>query len=328
MKRNVKNLTLVTLLFILIVYVYTSLTNYLYEVKYSSLFKSQNSFNQKKLTLFSDCYCQKDLVHVEKFEYFYEITIEQSAKSKNQENYLNSYRLSTREFDQLFFTCDLYSVLRRGPFQRVLSYTLDENDNGYFFNNIEQKMNAANKHYPNWVLRFYHLNTISHSYKCETICKKHSINQDLYDNIDFCNVNKLPFNLLDTWDASYINKELWRLLPIADDFVNVFTSRSTDTCISNEQINRDLEWLKSNTLSQLIFNELNEEDATLVSLSGFKNMNNRSLARNLFSVLTDKYLNNNWYWTDHRMVFEQFILPVLDKNYSIQLPSNHKCIFK
>jgi hypothetical protein len=141
-------------------------------------------------------------------------------------------------------------------------------------------------------------------------------------------VNKLPVNLLETWDASYIDKELWRLLPIADDFVNVFTSRSTDTCISNEQINRDLEWLKSNTLSQLIFNELNEEDATLVSLSGFKNMNNRSLARNLFSVLTDKYLNNNWYWTDHNMVFEQFILPVLDKNYSIQLKSNHKCIFK
>lgn len=328
MKRNVKNLTLVSLIFILFVYAYTKLTFYLYEVEYSSLFKSRNSFGQKKLTLFSDCYCQKDLVHVEKFENYYEITIEHKEKSrkKQEEPYFKSYRLEKSDFERLFFTCDLYKVLRRGPFQKVLSYSLGESNNGYFFNNIEQKMNSAHVHYPKWVLRFYHLDTISHSYKCESVCKKNMENV-FYDNIDFCNINKLPFNLLNKWDASYVDKELWRLLPIADDFVNVFTSRSTDTCMNGEQINRDSTWLKSNAISQLILNELNENGETLVSLLGFKNVNNRSLARSLFSILTDKYLNNG-YWSDDKMVFEQFILPVLDKNYSIQLPSQYKCVFK
>jgi hypothetical protein len=327
MKRNVKNLTLVTLVFVLAIYVYMKLTVYLYEVEYSDLFKTKNTFVEKKLTLFSDCYCQKDLVHVERLDNYYEITIESSVeKNETQANFYNSYRLDKKEFEELFFTCDLYSVLRRGPFQKVLSYTLDENDSGYFFNNIEEKMNAAYIRYPKWVLRFYHLDTISHSYKCESVCKKH-LDDFYYDNIDFCNINKLPFKLLSKWDASYMDKELWRLLALGDDFVNVFISQSTDTCIGDQKIRQDLEWLKSNVVSQLILNKLNEQDETLVRLSGFKNVKNRRLARKLFSILTDKYLSNG-YWSDNKMIFEQFILPVLEKNYSIQLPSQHKCVFK
>ena len=324
MKRNFKLLLLLaTLVSLLVGYVYMRLTFYLHQVEPSILFKSNNAFAQKKLTLFSECYCQKDLVHIENLNEFYEITVEKPA-----ENLVNAYRLEKAHFESLFFACDLYTVLRRGPFQRVLSYHLDASDlDRNLFSNIYEQLAFGHVHYPNWTLRFYHLNTMPHALRCEVHCQKHSTQQHFYDNLDICDLSRLPFNLVDKWDASYMNRETWRLLPIADDFVSVFVSRETSMCMTREQVAADVEWLKSKTTSQLTLDERHGNAEISASLTGFKNSKNRSLARDIFSILSDEYLADNWYWSEERVVFKQFILPALEQDYSIQLPSNHKCIF-
>lgn len=326
-KTKVKFCLITTLALLSALFVYTRLTFYLYEIKYSNLLlQNSNTFpaGQTKLTLFSDCYCQKDIVHVTKHENFYEIVIESPI-----EKTANSYRLEKDYFENLFFTCDLYTVLRRGPSQKIISYSVNDADlnSENFLKSIDEKVSFSSAHYPEWVLRFYHRNGLSHSVKCQSQCGGN------HDNVDFCNVNKLPVDFgIRSWDASYILQSAWRLLPLGDSFVSVFTSRFTDECASSEQIRNDVKWLEtSDAQTQLIldnflahhYSQIDDK----VELSGFKNGKNRQLALNLFSVLSDEYLANNWYWPDEKTVFRQFVLPLLNQSYSFQVHSDHKCLF-
>ena len=323
MKKTTKLLSLFVFVIFFVAYIYIRVSLYLYDVEASELFsKISNIFQEESITLFSKCYCQKELVHINKHERFYEIIVENQPHSSRL---FYSYRLDKQYFESLLFTCDLYNVLRRGPAQKVLSFSLDDDER--VLNSLDEKIHFAYTHYPNWTLRFYHRSSLSHALKCQTQCKKRDTAEFKYDNVDFCSVNELPFNLLDKWSAHYMQEEMWRLLPIADDFVDVFSSRKKDSCMTNDEVSADIRWLRASEVSQIVVHKFNEDMHTSASLVGFKNAHNRRLARNIFSILTNEYLSNNWHWPDEKTIFKQFILPILEKNYTVQAPSKHKCIF-
>ena len=335
MKKNTKFFTLITLVIFTIGLFYIRLTLYLYNVETFKLFKLiSNTFhnetsNTQQLTLFSSCYCQKELVHIKKHENSYEILVENHP---NATKLFYSYRLDKKYFESLFFTCGLYNELRRGPSQKVLSFAFNSNSNNE--NSLNEIINFARIHYPNWSLRFYHKNTLSQAAKCEIQCKKLTLNakhEFFYDIIDFCSVDDLPFNLFNKWSANYMQEETWRLLPIGDDFVDYFTSINENECfLANkyEKVFTDIKWLKSNAVSQLHVHTFNDDLDTLVSLVGFKNELNRKLARDIFAIITDEYLANSWHWPDEKTIFKQFILPILKNNYTLKPSSKqHKCIF-
>ena len=110
------------------------------------------------------------------------------------------------------------------------------------------------KLYPEWIIRVYHDDTIDSNIICELECQKDS-NNNLLDNIVFCDVNNLPESFLDTnfrWSASFMNKMMWRWLPIGDSFVDVFMSRDSDSYMLQREVDSVNVWLNSTKLGHIM----------------------------------------------------------------------------
>lgn len=122
-------------------------------------------------------------------------------------------------------------------------------------------MRAA-QHLPGWTIRVYHDSSIDESVVCKKICLKQPAGSlkdndtknetnhvdKYYDNIDFCDVEKLPYGFESTWSGVYMIPMSWRWLPLGDDMVDVFVSRDTDSCINEREKAAVDEWLASDTL--------------------------------------------------------------------------------
>ncbi len=108
------------------------------------------------------------------------------------------------------------------------------------------------KYYPDWLIRVYHDETILDSLKCKIECQIDE-NNNLIDNSDFCNIEKLPASLVndETWQVS-IHKMMWRWLPIGDSFVDVFISRDTDSLILQREIDSVQIWMNSNKTGHIM----------------------------------------------------------------------------
>lgn len=139
----------------------------------------------------------------------------------NQKSLL--YLLSRNEYESSNFTCDLYPIFRRGKLQKVLSLTLFGNNNRYF-KKIGRIIKQAKRFYPDWFIRIYTDESLNRSIKCMYECSPD-------DNVDFCNVRKLPLNRERFLDASFIIPTMWRFLPIGDSFVKILASRDSDSYI-------------------------------------------------------------------------------------------------
>jgi hypothetical protein len=90
------------------------------------------------------------------------------------------------------------------------------------------------------------------SLKCEIECLKDEQTNELYDNIDFCNVNELAFDFSKNWNGSYILPTVWRFLPIGDSFVDIFLSRDSDSNLQERELHAVNEWLNSSTLFHIM----------------------------------------------------------------------------
>ena len=98
--------------------------------------------------------------------------------------------------------------------------------------------------YPNWLIRIYHDNSIDDKIKCEIECLKDS-DEKMVDNVDFCNIESVPKHNDLYLNFSYIHAMKWRWLPIGDYFVDVFSSRDSDSNIFQREIDSVNVWLNS-----------------------------------------------------------------------------------
>lgn len=91
---------------------------------------------------------------------------------------------------------------------------------------------------PDWTLRVYHDSSLDTSYKCELECfairseneqfeedqeigKKDFVDRNLkfLDNIDFCNIDQLPYDLVDkAWTADYMHDATWVCIDLEMSF--------------------------------------------------------------------------------------------------------------
>lgn len=210
------------------------------------VFKLYESTSQENKSIYgillkSDCKCRKELISVNK---------------NDENNYLigigdrTSYSIKTKDFNSLSLTCDLYSSLRRGPNQKVISFSLFGKDR-FYYDFINMNIKIAKKLYPDWTMRVYHDDTIDKDIICEKQCLSDEKN-NVYDNIDFCNINQIPHDLVNIWSADYMLPMTWRWLPLGDDFVDVFISRDTDSCILDREVIAVKEWIESTTLFHIM----------------------------------------------------------------------------
>lgn len=162
------------------------------------------------------CLCQKDTVIVREFNDFYNIRIENEIDSL-----FYSYNLTRGFFEKLTVTCDMYKVLRRGPNQKIISYSISSSDDRVNLKYIlKTNIKRANLFYSNWVIRVYHKSKLSLNEECEYECYKYKTKEP-YNNIDICDATKIPIDLYRTWNASHILPQMLRFLPVGDDMVNV-----------------------------------------------------------------------------------------------------------
>ena len=117
---------------------------------------------------------------------------------------------------------------------------------------IKRNVHAASRFYNDWTIRIYHDDTIDESIICEIECMKNSQTNEFYNNVDFCNVKQIPKSPLDMLDLSYLLPMTWRWLPIGDQFVDLFMSRDTDSCIFEREVAAVKEWLNSTTLFHIM----------------------------------------------------------------------------
>lgn len=162
------------------------------------------------------------------------------------------YDISYTKMKELNFTCDLYKSFKRGPGQKVVSYSL-YGKKAQYYNLIQLIAKAVKKFYPNYIMRIYYDDSIDKSIICKYEC--------LYENLDFClvnnvqtkldideNMNKTSFNL----NASYVHSMMWRWFPLGDSFVDTFFSRDLDSEIIKREVDSVKEWLNSSNIGHIM----------------------------------------------------------------------------
>jgi hypothetical protein len=193
----------------------------------------------KSIQIRSRCNCHKD-----------QITMKTDNISFTIEYGKVKYNLSMNDFDLDASTCDMYSVLSRGPNQKVIGYTLYGNNTERYYKQLDLISDQAAFHYPEWTIRIYYDDTALQDYLCDISCRKR--------NVVLCYASQIPYGSIDnrTWSAMYINKMMWRWLPTGDPFVDYFMSRDADSWIIEREAQSTDEWLKSNNIFHIMRGEL------------------------------------------------------------------------
>ena len=204
----------------------------------------------------SNCECRKDqnvVIH----KYKDHSVIHYSNNATGKLTYL--YNISNKDLFDSVFTCDLYNSLRRGKSQKVISYSLYNKYNAFYYEKIKVNTIQMKIIYPGWKMRVYHDNTIDSSIVCEIECQKDESGAYL-DVADFCNINniELKVEFLDELSSksilngSYIHAMVWRWFPLGDNFVDVFSSRDTDSYLLQREADSVNVWLESNKVGHIM----------------------------------------------------------------------------
>lgn len=207
----------------------------------------------------SFCQCKIDeIVSLEKKQSGdYSVNIFNNTKGEK----VLKYDLSRTEYLNLKLTCDAYKSLRRGYGQKVISLSFLSDDN-INYGNVKLLATEVKKLHPDWIIRIYHNKSVSSFHICDLECLRED-NQQILDNLDFCDVNNLNEEYLGT---NLIKPNRWKLLPIGDSFVDVFLTDEID---------------------QNVFDEIKNSShySNLDTLKGFFNIRDRKLAADLFEKL-------------------------------------------
>ena len=213
--------------------------------------------NLNNYTFKSSCDCRKQIVHLNETKY--DFVVSKLKSDGNQTTIISKYSIpkNTGLSETEQFMCNPYNVLRHGPNQKVLSYSLYGN-NELYYTLIKKLIRQVHSLYPGWLIRINHDSSIRDSIRCEIECLEDE-NGVQYDIADFCNVEQLPVNLgkKTYWNATFIHAMMWRWLPLGDYFVEIFSSRDLDSPVLQREVDSVDVWLKSNKLFHIMRGKYN-----------------------------------------------------------------------
>lgn len=240
----------------------------LLDINLDGLYKQEFTNDYSKLYFYrkfsSRCKCSRHdeivLFKNSALDYYFYVNLTNKLNGVSQ----NLYKISNKELKNFKITCDPYKVLRRGKSQKVISYSLYGKEPIYY-NKLRQLSRIIKEKYPEWIIRIYYDHSINRSVICELECQKdsNSMYMNYIDNIDFCDAENINLNLKDYYfyqyketrvilNLSYIHSMKWRWLPIGDDFVEVFSSRDTDSYILQREIDSVKVWLDSDKTGHIM----------------------------------------------------------------------------
>ncbi len=141
-------------------------------------------------------------------------------------------------------------MLRRGPNQKILSYSLSRNNDlstNADLVSFKDVVQNAKRFFPDWTVRLYVGPDTKQATRCAFQCMRDE-RHDLLHNLDVCDVSTLPFDAHTNWNLSYMPALHWRMLPIADDFVDIMVNRNERYCAIEREIGAVNEWIRSKSL--------------------------------------------------------------------------------
>lgn len=287
---------------------------FVYEPSTSNLFKTKNFSIISSFRLIPKCLCQKETILIREYKDYFNIMIENQLDSL-----YFSYNLSRQFFNSLTVTCDLYKVLRRGVNQKIISYSIQSDVEDHHLKYIlKTNIKRAKRLYPNWVVRVYHKGSLSPNEECELECLRMK-NRELLDNTDICDVTRLPVDLYNTWDASYILSSMLKYLPVGDDLVKAFVSRSVISCLFDREVAAVNEWLSSGRHFHVMRDHPDHMRNVISGLWGFVNSLDRKFSKHMLSIFTDKRVNS-WFksYDDEtnpdELVLEKYVWPLVNSS--------------
>jgi hypothetical protein len=220
--------------------IYNEFKFYLFNVEIHEFREPQINIDQV-FNSTNNCKCRSEKVYFSKNDNSADVYSTNNKKS----NLL--YQLNSNDIQNLqFVNCDLYNVLRRGPNQKVIGYSL-YGSNKLYYKNLKKISRLTAEYFPNWTIRVHYDDEIDKSIICETECLKNE-QGSYFNNVDFCRTKKIPFGASsNTWDAGFMHAMTWRWLPLGDSFVDYFMSRDTDSCPSKRELDSVNVWMDSYT---------------------------------------------------------------------------------
>lgn len=219
-KREIWAVSLITCMILLIKYRQAFYIRYYYGTFYidqDAVIKQEMKnydLPMGRVEFFSKCKCRKDqLVLLSQKTDEYVVEVKQRARKNSKQSKsarkLNYYSLDRERFEQTTLTCDMYNSLRRGPNQRVIAYSL-YGTNPKYYKYLRDIVVVVRERYPGWIVRVYHDSSILPEFVCEMEClsyadKKKPDRKRLLDIVDFCDIERLPYDPSKTFNTSYMH---------------------------------------------------------------------------------------------------------------------------
>ena len=228
---------------------------FIYFINDGYFLPKKESTNTNAFYLKSKCNCKKDQTIQISYDNTY-LAVNLIYDSQNKTKKL--YNISHEEFQNSNFTCDPYNVFRRGKSQKVIGLSL-YGRNKFYYRKLKDITRQLKALYPGWLIRVYYDNSIDPSIICDIECVKDNLN-NLIDNTDFCHVEtgiRLSPLIIESFktsflNVSYIHAMKWRWLPIGDSFVDIFSSRDSDSYLLQREVDSVNVWLKSSKPSHIM----------------------------------------------------------------------------
>lgn len=115
------------------------------------------------------------------------------------------YQLTEDEYANVQLMCNIYSSLRRGKHQKVISYSLFGKKAAYY-HKLTNLTRQVRELFPGWIMRIYYDDTIDSSIICDLECETDE-NGELLDIFDFCHAHAIDRNLQEKhFNADYIRE--------------------------------------------------------------------------------------------------------------------------
>jgi hypothetical protein len=206
------------------------------------------SIETEVLVLNSKCECrahQEILVTKNENHYFAYLT------DTNLRTTQTLFSIEKHEFESMKFTCDIFSVFRRGLHQKALGYTL-LGSNKFNYEKVKAIARQIKNFNPSWIMRVYVDSSVKKSFICELGCESDPSDGEFLDHVDFCNVKSLHLSFSDLLlnkqlNFGYVHGMMWRWFALGDAFVDYFASRDTDSFIIKRETDAVNEWMNSST---------------------------------------------------------------------------------
>lgn len=269
-----------------------------------------------KTILQSTCSCRSEIVQVEaKSRETYTVHVIKPSGNKSLTG--RTYTID----EGSIMTCDSYVTLRRGTGQKIIAFSI-YGENKFYYRYLKLIAQTAKRVYPDWVVRFYHNDQVllNKTQLCELECLKDDRSGEYLDNVDFCNVARLPVSNL---NVNFLIPTFWRWLPAGDYFVQTFLSRDSDFCLIERDRDAVYDWLNNTrTVFHLMRDHPLHDVFMLAGMWGLSNERDRHLAMRMFNTIVDGRLSD-WHSANARnkhadqIFLQEHFKPIVEKNVTI-----------